>query len=447
MARLSGWVGLSLALVALACSPPRTVAPRPDPGPVQPLPEVEREVRIGIVQAADSVAVGSAGDFIVVERATSRILASGSNGAAIVTRIAGSGAPRYRVRLRTVTAESSSPVHVTSTSKVVTINGQQYRGSAEVRVSSAGTLAGINEVPVEQYLYGVVPRELGPNVFPETEAQKVQAIAARTYTVAYLGRRAADGYDLRATVDDQVYGGRAAEHPVSTAAVDGTRGLVMSRGGRLIIARYSSTSGGHTANNEESFAENPIPYMRGVPDMPATAGSTFVPTLEAFKSAPYITDFRKPPARFDPDRPRYHRWMVEWSTAELTSMISAFAKRNVGLVREIRVVERGPNGRIMTAEFVTDSGSFRASMLAIRSALRYVNHTGAFVNLPSTLFFTEPVMRDGTVVPGSFRVYGGGFGHGTGMAQVGAVLMARAGKKYPEILQHYYTGIELIRAY
>lgn len=446
MVRYPAWIGLSLALGSLACSARSPVTPLPEPTPpVVPLPDVEREVRIGVVQAADSVAVGSTGTFTVTERGTNRVLASGSNAAAVVTRAA-AGAPGYRVRLGNVVAESANPVRVTSASGV-TINGQQYRGSAEVGVNSAGTLAGINEVPVEQYLYGVVPRELGPIAFPEIEAQKVQAIAARTYTIAYLGRRAADGYDLRATVDDQVYGGRSAEHPVSTAAVDATRGIVMRHGGQLIIARYSSTSGGHTADNEESFAENPIPYMRGVPDMPPTAGQTYVASLEAFKSAPYITDFRKPPAPFDPDRPRYHRWMVEWSPAELTSMISTFAKRNVGLVRAINVVERGRTGRISTAEFVTDSGSFRASYLAIRSALRYVNHTGAFVNLPSTLFFIEPVEQNGAAVPGSFRVYGGGFGHGTGMAQVGAVLMARAGKGYEEILKHYYTGIELVRAY
>ncbi|MGK2936166.1 MAG: SpoIID/LytB domain-containing protein, partial [Gemmatimonadaceae bacterium] len=417
MVRFSSWIGFSLALGSLACSARGPVAPLPDPSPpVAPLPDVERDVRIGVVQAADSVAVGSTGAFTVTERGTGRVLASGSNAAAIVTRAPG-GAAGYQVRLGNVVAESANPVRVTSASGV-TINGQQYRGSAEVGVNSAGTLAGINEVPVEQYLYGVVPRELGPNVFPEIEAQKVQAIAARTYTVAYLGRRSADGYDLRATVDDQVYGGRSAEHPVSTAAVDATRGIVMRHGGKLIIARYSSTSGGHTADNEESFAENPIPYMRGVSDMPPTAGATYVASIDAFKSVPYITDFRKPPAPFDPDRPRYHRWMVEWSPSELTSMISTFAKRNVGLVREIEVIQRGPSGRIISIQFVTDSGAVQASMGVIRSALKYVNPSGAFVNLPSALFFIEPVEQNGAAVPGSFRVYGGGFGHGTGMAQV-----------------------------
>lgn len=449
MARISGFVALTFLLGAAACSQRGPVAPVPGPdAPEQPRPGGAGLVRIGVVQAADSVAIGGSGNFVVSECVTGRILGPGSNGSATVTSAGSGSSAGYRVRLGGSVFESAGPVCVASTTgPVVTINGQPYMGIAEVRRNSSGSLAGINEVLIEQYLYGVVPRELGPNVFPEVEAQKVQAIAARTYTVAYLGRRAADGYDLRATVDDQVYGGVAAHHPVSTSAVDATRGIVASRDGKLILARYSSTSGGHTGDNEESFAEAPVPYMRGVSDMPLTAGPTFVASLEAFKSAPYITDFRNPPAPFDPDRPRYHRWMVEWSPTELTSMISTFAKRNVGLVREIRVVERGPSGRIKTVEFMTDSGAFPASMLVIRSALKYVNHTGAFVNLPSTLFFIEPVMQGGAAVPGSFRVYGGGFGHGTGMAQVGAVLMARAGKKYDEILRHYYTGIELIRAY
>lgn len=445
MARLPAWLVLSVALTALGCSARGPVAPIPDPTQPGPTPpSTERTVRIGVVESADSVAVGSAGSFTITERATGRALAAGSNAAAVVTR---SGPSGYRVRLGATTAEASGPVYVTSPTNAVTIAGQPYRGSAEVRVNSEGRLAGINELPVEQYLYGVVPRELGPVAFPEVEAQKVQAIAARTYTMAYFGRRAADGYDLRATVADQVYGGLAGEHPVSTAAVDATRGIVARYAGELIIARYSSTSGGHTANNEESFAENPIPYMRGVPDMPATDSRAYVASLEAFKSSPYITDFRQPAAPFDLDRPRYHRWMVQWSPAELTSMISTFANRNVGLVRDLRVVQRGPSGRIITLEFVTDSGSFSASMGTIRSALKYVNPTGGFVNLPSTLFFIEPVSQGGAVVPGSFRVFGGGFGHGAGMAQVGAVLMAKAGKNYEQILRHFYTGIELSRAY
>ena len=103
--------------------------------------------------------------------------------------------------------ETSSPVKVVASSGIVTINGQTYRGLAEVGFNSSGTLAGINELSIEHYLYGVVPRELPPVPYAEVEAQKAQAIAARTYALSNMGKRSADGYDLLPTTSDQVYGG------------------------------------------------------------------------------------------------------------------------------------------------------------------------------------------------------------------------------------------------
>jgi stage II sporulation protein D len=403
-----------------------------------------RSVRIGVVEAAPSVTLGSSGDYVITDAATGRALANGTNGAATISLAAPS---TYRVVAGTASSDVAGPVIVTSTTGIVTINGQQYRGRGEVRVNSAGSLAGINELPLEPYLYGVVPRELGPNIFPDLEAQKAQAIAARTYALSYLGRRAADGYDLRASVDDQVYGGYSAEHPVSNSAIDATRGMVLTHAGAMVIARYSSTSGGHTADNEESFAEGPVAYLRGVSDLPPSAGTEYVATLEAFKSSAYIADLRQPAAPFNLERQRYHRWTFEWTAAELTSIISTFAGRNVGAVRAINVLGRGRSGRIVSLEYVTDSGSFPATRGGIRSSLRYINSAGAFASLPSTLFFVEPVTQPGSNVPTAIRVYGGGFGHGVGMAQVGAVQMARAGRRHEDILAHYYQGTELIKAY
>src|SRR5687767_2907412 len=104
MARLPGFIVASLAAGALGCSARGPVAPLPEPSrPGPALPEVERDVRIGVVEAADSVVVGSSANFVVTERPTGRVLASGSNGTAVVTR---SGATGYRVRLGTTTAES-----------------------------------------------------------------------------------------------------------------------------------------------------------------------------------------------------------------------------------------------------------------------------------------------------------------------------------------------------
>ncbi|MFL5600488.1 MAG: SpoIID/LytB domain-containing protein, partial [Gemmatimonadaceae bacterium] len=154
----------------------------------------------------------------------------------------------YRVTRGSTVVDIVNPVLFTSSDDLVTIGGIRYRGKGEARINLAGTLAGINILPVEQYLYGVVPRELGPIAFPEIEAQKAQAIAARTYALAGFDRRATDGYDLRATTDDQVYGGYGAEHPVSSAAVDATKGIVATYNAALISALYSSTAGGHTAD-------------------------------------------------------------------------------------------------------------------------------------------------------------------------------------------------------
>src|SRR5690606_11741024 len=132
----------------------------------------------------------------------------------------------------------------------VLIDGAPYRGVVEVWTNSSGTLDAINELPLEQYLYGVVPRELPPGPYGLPEAEKTQAVAARTYALANMGTRSADGYDLPPTTSEQAYGGAAAEHPASTAAVDATEGVVAVYNGALISTLYPSISGAFTANSE-----------------------------------------------------------------------------------------------------------------------------------------------------------------------------------------------------
>ena len=110
----------------------------------------------------------------------------------------------YRITRGTLVVQNVNPVVITSSTGIITIgatasSARPYRGKGEARINSVATLAGINELPVEEYLYGVVPQELGPIAFPEFEAQKAQAVAARTYAIAGFGKRAGDGYDLRAT--------------------------------------------------------------------------------------------------------------------------------------------------------------------------------------------------------------------------------------------------------
>mgnify|MGYP001569958626 FL=1 len=142
--------------------------------------------------------------------------------------------------------------------------GRRYRGRLVAYLNDRGRLNLINELPVEQYLRGVVPRELGPDAYPEIEALKAQAIAARSYTLRNLGEFAEEGYDLCGTPRCQVYGGMDAEHPLSDRAIAETTGQVLIHRGQAIDALYSATCGGHTENVEVIFPLKRASYLRGV---------------------------------------------------------------------------------------------------------------------------------------------------------------------------------------
>jgi stage II sporulation protein D len=142
----------------------------------------------------------------------------------------------------------------------VRLNGKAYRGKLEVFVNSRGTLTVVNVVPIEDYLLGVVPKELS---LPSLEAQKAQAVAARTYAIANINGFATRGFDLLPTVWSQVYGGVSAESRMGTQAVMETRGIVGTYKGKPINALYTSTCGGRTENSENIFDFNE-PYLRGV---------------------------------------------------------------------------------------------------------------------------------------------------------------------------------------
>lgn len=143
-------------------------------------------------------------------------------------------------------------------------DGKPFRGSVAVLVNARGTLNVVNRVDVEEYLYGVVPAEMGPKRYDELESLKAQAVAARTYAMAHRGQFETEGYDLCATPKCQVYAGLSAEDPLSTAAVDATRGLALGFEGRFADALFISTCGGRTENVENVFGETPVPYLVGV---------------------------------------------------------------------------------------------------------------------------------------------------------------------------------------
>ena len=156
--------------------------------------------------------------------------------------------------LRPFVVGSSSP------RGIVYLNGKRYRGKMEVFANSKGRLTVVNVVPMEDYLLGVVPAELS---LPQIEAQKAQAVAARTYAAGNKNDYGDEGFDLVPTVWSQVYKGVRIESRMGTRAVNETRGIIATYQGKPINAMYTSTCGGRTENSGNIYPFDE-PYLRGV---------------------------------------------------------------------------------------------------------------------------------------------------------------------------------------
>jgi stage II sporulation protein D len=160
-------------------------------------------------------------------------------------------------------------------------DGLAFRGLLEVRPAETG-LTVVNALNIEDYLKGVVPNELSPDAFPELEALKAQAVAARTYVLRNRGGYASRGYDICATPACQVYRGKSTEKELATQAVEQTRGMAATYRGVLINALYTSTCGGHTETGTNIFAgEQTTPYLVGVSCAPEREAWATVHTTAA----------------------------------------------------------------------------------------------------------------------------------------------------------------------
>jgi len=143
----------------------------------------------------------------------------------------------------------------------ISVKRKWYRGHFKL-VNDGNGLTVINDIPIEKYLKGVVPSEMPPAW--EHEAHKAQAIAARSYALANLGKRAKYGYDLNDTPEDQAYGGASAETPQTNDAVIETEGIVLIYDGKIIPAYYSASAGGHTKDASQVWTKD-LAFIKAVP--------------------------------------------------------------------------------------------------------------------------------------------------------------------------------------
>jgi peptidoglycan hydrolase-like amidase len=235
------------------------------------LQQSEPAVRIGLGQNAATVLVRSSEDFRIQGQTakTARFSPILSLGDAADGTVVSRDQVRYRMaveldgnRYLVVPIATRIRIQPTGTARLQ-VNDRTYRGTVEVFGNARNTLTIVNELPLEEYLLGVVPNELSPTTFGQIEALKAQAVAARTYIVKNMGQSRAEGYDICDTDTCQVYMGAGTEDPLATRAVTETRGMIATYGDQPINALYSSTCGGRTESSENIFDEK-LPYLVSV---------------------------------------------------------------------------------------------------------------------------------------------------------------------------------------
>ncbi len=308
-----------------------------------------------------------------------------------------------------------------------------YRGKLKIYLSQEGNLRIVNVLNMEEYLYGVLPSEM-PSSWPQ-EALKAQAVAARSEAYRKINRHKKDGYDFCSGVHCQAYNGAKVETAATNAAIDSTTGLVAVYDGKPIDAVYSNSCGGHTQGN--IFGERiEVPYLKHKQDSFLPTGFFFPLSaleLEDWLLSDRISVFCNNETF---SRKSNFRWQRLYTRGQLEELINK--KKDIGRLISIDIKERHPSAHVHSIKIKGSKGEF-----IIEKELNIRRLLG---DLRSGMFNID-VKLDKNGAAEAFLFYGGGWGHGVGMCQVGAATMAERGFDYREILKFYYTGIEIEKIY
>ncbi len=376
-------------------------------------------VRIALDGSAAESRLSATGDWALLQAGSSSPTARFSGGQELtVSRDA--GALRLTPQMSLGTATGQVIARPLSDGSFVIWNGKRYRGELLIGATDSGLVV-VNRLPMDSYLRGVVPLEIGNRTAAEMAAVQAQAVAARTYAYKHLG--SARAFDMFSTVQDQVYGGVDAEKPQSDDAITSTADVVVLYNGQPITTPYHSTCGGSTAAvSEVWYAQPDQPYLRPVSDrVPGTSGFYCDPS------------------------PRFS-WTQSYDGAGLRAVMEKYLaaytnapKANLGRIIDVKTLGRTPSGRIAALTIQTESGSYTLKGNDIRFVLR--DPKGTILN--STLFDYTAATNGGEV--SNLTINGRGYGHGIGMCQWGAIGRARAGQDYRTILETYYPGTTIGR--
>jgi len=350
---------------------------------------------------------------------------------------------------KSCTADEEYGISITTIEEdeFLSYNGKEYRGALVIFRLDDSDLTVINVLDLEEYLYGVVPKEIATG--HPIEALKAQAVAARTYTCTQLGKYEKWHFDLTNTTSDQAYGGVSAEKEDTTKAVDKTKGEIVTYGGDPITTYYFSTSSGYTENSENVWTAK-VPYLVAVED------------------------------KYQPENLSTLNWSVTFSVEQIKDILASKSKK-IGTLLGVNILKKSPSNAVLELEFKGSKDSYVVTKESARlvygtSEVRsqfYDIETDASVTVidvdgnTAVKTFSEARVaadkgsekidsdmdkiavkgKDGVIkystIPTQYTLKGKGWGHGVGMSQNGAIGMAKEGFKYDEILKWYYTGTKI----
>jgi stage II sporulation protein D len=417
-------------------------------------------IRVGVGTTASGkpahkkeIAFVCSGAFDLIDPETGLKMLSGPGGKTwVVRRLQGGKKPLYEIRdhrkrrvttFRRVVAVRPKNLrkHSTIFQRLALADGtaweaqgdRQLKGIVEIRNYRGRGVYLVNQVPLEDYVYGVINEEM-PSRFP-SEALKAQAVIARNHALITkrLRHHKATKYDLCDGQHCQVYSGVGGEHKKGRGVVNATRGLILTYKGSTAQTPYSSNCGGHTQSSGEVPNWWNAAYLKGRRD---DLGG------KVDRKSPWENEMW---LKTSPDvfcnvtkymHPSQFRWTRVIDAHDLANRIRR-RKAGFGRLRSIRILKRSQSGNVNKVEFIGSGGRYIVNR---ENRIRGIFGLGS---IRSTMFLME-VDRDARGVPTDIWFFGGGWGHGVGLCQIGAAGRAGIGRQsYREILAHYFPGTKL----
>jgi len=346
---------------------------------------------------------------------------------------------------------------------------QTFQGNLILQVRDDGTITAINEISLEDYLTSVISSEMGSAA--PMEFLKAHAILSRSWLLAALNRKkdVADtpklaeqligkegevmrwydrqDHDLFDVCSDdhcQRYQGITKILSKQTEeAIRETRGMAMTYQDEICDARYSKACGGLTEQFDTAWDDKRIPYLESIPDASVShrrirsekeAWRWILSEPETYCNTKDEALLEKILPDFDRETKDFFRWRVEYSREELEEILREKSGFDFGTLKEIIPLQRGPSGRISRLKIL---GSKRSMVVGKELEIRrWLSRS----HLYSSAFIV-------TVESGRLIFHGAGWGHGVGLCQIGAAVMATRGSLAEEILKHYFRGVEIRKIY